>query len=138
MVLQNLPMYSLSHFRKAPLTPPISKFCLQLLFLFPLITRSSTHKAPTLLWASLSHVHKAPQSSFVCSFSEFQQAQLSWEIRNQGLQLLGNWNCSVPALDPAPSSAFPHSLQLQHRNTVRDVTETPAYKELGMGHLSGA
>lgn len=30
MILQNLPMYSLSHFRKAPLTPPISKFCLQL------------------------------------------------------------------------------------------------------------
>lgn len=30
VVLQNLPPYSLSHFRKAPLTPPISKFCLQL------------------------------------------------------------------------------------------------------------
>lgn len=59
-VLQNLPMYSFSLFRKAPLTPPISKFCLQLLLLFPLITRSSAHKAGTPGWASLSHEHKAP------------------------------------------------------------------------------
>ena len=59
-VLQNLPMYSFSLFRKAPLTPPISKFCLQFLLLFPLITRSSAHKAGTPGWASLSHEHKAP------------------------------------------------------------------------------
>lgn len=94
-VLQNLPMYSFSHFRKAPLTSPISKFCLQLLLLFPLITRSSPHKAGTPGWASLSHEHKA---------------QLSWESKKPGTLALGQlkWfrlKHAHPLSAPSSSSA---------------------------------
>lgn len=48
---------------KAPLAAPIFSFCLWLLFL--LVTRSSPHKASTLVWTVMNHEHKALHSSLV-------------------------------------------------------------------------
>lgn len=58
-------MCSFSHFRKAPLMAPVSHFCLQAFALVPSHHKVIPSQGPTLVWALLSHEHKALHSSYM-------------------------------------------------------------------------
>ena len=138
-VLQNLPMYSFSHFRK-PLQHPHIYSSVSSLCSCSLSSQGHPSQGPHPgLGISESRAQGSPFLLHALP-TIFTRPQLSWESGNQDSS---SWETRTVL------SRHPHCLsssllclspsqQLLHRSMVREVTETPAYKDFRVEHWSGA